>query len=42
MIHANSDDIFRCKICGEEICTGCANDENTCFDFCEPNKIGED
>ena len=37
VIHANSDNIFKCKICGEEICTSCANDEKTCFDYCEPN-----
>ena len=42
VIHANSEDIFKCKICGEEICSRCANDEKICFDFCEPNKIGDD
>ena len=34
-IHADDEDIIKCKICGADICEHCKCDDDTCFDFCE-------
>jgi len=39
-VHENSCDIFKCKICGSEICVECATEDGECIDYCEA-KEGE-
>ena len=33
-VHENSCNIFKCKICGREICDECSTD-GECWDYCE-------
>lgn len=34
-VHEDSSSIFKCEICGAEICEDCVNNNETCFDYYE-------
>jgi len=38
-IHGDSNSIYKCKICGTEICIDCSTDDGLCFDYCEEEKL---
>lgn len=37
-LHQNEADIFKCSVCGAEICTECSEDDK-CIYYCEPKQI---
>lgn len=39
VVHEESSSIFKCKICGTEICTNCATEDNECWDYCGDNTL---